>query len=50
MNQKDYDETENEHLDKLIHNEDYILVDKNYYNELQSKIQNLERIIYGKRG
>jgi uncharacterized protein YpmB len=39
-----YDESESEHLDKLIHSENYILVDKDYFEKVKTnkiKTENL---------
>ena len=40
-----YDESESEHLDKLIHSENYILVDKDYFEKVKTNEIKIEALL-----
>ena len=42
-----YDESESEHLDKLIHSENYVLVDKNYFEKVKANEIKIETLVSG---
>lgn len=45
MCNKRYNEDEQKNLDEIIHSDNYILVDKDYYSEMCSKMTNIDNLL-----